>query len=70
MKEALRDYSGIGYPLERYVPDGGATICGVNFPAGKVEGMDPHVVQRDRSIYGPDADGFVPRGGLMWILSS
>jgi hypothetical protein len=48
MREALRDYSGIGYLLERYVPDGGATICGVNFPAGKVEGVDPHVVQRDR----------------------
>jgi cytochrome P450 len=47
------------------VADGGATICGVNFPPGTVVGLNPHVAQRDRSIYGPDADEFVPRGGLM-----
>lgn len=60
IKEALRIHPGIGYPLERYVPDGGANICGVDLPAGTVVGVNPHVIHRDRDIYGSDADEFRP----------
>lgn len=34
IKEALRIHPATGLPLERVVPDGGATICGQYFPAG------------------------------------
>lgn len=34
IKEGLRMHSATGLPLERVVPDGGATICDQYFPAG------------------------------------
>jgi cytochrome P450 len=34
IKEALRMHPATGLPLERVVPDGGATICGWFFPKG------------------------------------
>lgn len=64
MKEALRLHPGIGMPLERYVPDGGTNLCGVELPAGTVVGVNPHVVHRHKEIYGEDADEFKPE---RWI---
>ena len=64
MKEALRIHAGIGFPLEHYVPDVGAMVCGVDLPAGTVVGVNPHVIHHDRDIYGSDADEFRPE---RWI---
>ncbi len=66
MKEALRLHPGIGFPLERYVPPEGATLCGIDLPGGTIVGVNGHVIHRDREIYGPDADEFRPE---RWIES-
>ena len=60
MKEALRLHPGVGYPLERFVPEGGATLCGTNFTAGTIVSMSAPVLHHDRSVYGQDADSFRP----------
>ena len=66
MKEALRLHPGVGFPLERFVPDGGATICGQYLPAGTIVGMSAPVVHTKREVWGDDADKFKPE---RWIDS-
>lgn len=64
IKEALRLYPGVSYPLERVVPDGGAELCGHFLPAGTVVGMHAWVIHRDESIFGEDAEYFRPERWL------
>lgn len=66
MKEALRIHSGICYPLERYVPEGGVTVCGIHLPAGVNISMSAPTVHFDKDIYGADVDQFRPE---RWIDS-
>lgn len=66
MKEALRIHPGIGFPLERYVPEGGVTVCGIHIPAGTNISMSAPTVHFDPAIYGPDVDHFRPE---RWIDS-
>ncbi|KEF62553.1 uncharacterized protein A1O9_00526 [Exophiala aquamarina CBS 119918] len=66
MKEALRIHPGICFPLERYVPEGGATVCGVHLPAGTNISMSAPTIHFDKDIYGADADRFRPE---RWIES-
>lgn len=60
IKEALRLHPSIGMPLERYIPVGGAEICGIHLRAGTVVGVNPWVAGRDLAVYGSDAASFRP----------
>ncbi|KAJ5762320.1 cytochrome P450 [Penicillium nucicola] len=60
MKEALRCHPGVQYPLERVVPKGGTTLCGVHIDAGTIVGMNPTVMHHDTTIFGGDAGSFRP----------
>ena len=53
MKESMRIHPGIGLLLERYVPDGGAEICGQHIPAGTVVGVNAWVTHHDPIRFSP-----------------
>ncbi|KAF5019801.1 hypothetical protein F66182_8170 [Fusarium sp. NRRL 66182] len=60
IKEALRLHPATGLPLERVVPEGGATICGKFFPEGTIVGINSWVAHRNTQVFGHDADAFNP----------
>ena len=60
----MRLHSGVSYPLERVVPQGGAKICGQFVPEGTVVGVNAWVVHRNKDIYGSDAEQFRPERWL------
>ncbi|KAJ5365242.1 cytochrome P450 [Penicillium concentricum] len=60
MKEAMRCHPGVSFPLERVVPEGGITLCGVHLGAGTVVGINPAVIHHDKTIFGEDASVFRP----------
>ncbi|KAI0441043.1 cytochrome P450 [Xylaria telfairii] len=64
IKETLRIHPATGLPLEREVPEGGATICGRFFPAGTIVGVNSWVMHRNIQIFGADADEFKPERWL------
>lgn len=64
IKEALRLHSGVALPLERTIPEGGATLSGVFLPAGTVVGMHAWVIHHDKNVFGEDADIFRPERWL------
>ncbi|KAI1868030.1 uncharacterized protein JN550_006518 [Neoarthrinium moseri] len=64
IKEALRMHPATGLPLERVVPEGGATICNHFFPEGSVVGINTWIENRNPSIYGTDVDKFRPERWL------
>ena len=66
MKEAMRLHPGVGFPLERFVPDGGDTICGQYLPAGAIVSISAPVVHNNKEVWGDDADEFRPE---RWIDS-
>ncbi|KAF2633131.1 cytochrome P450 [Macroventuria anomochaeta] len=59
-KEGMRLHPSVGLTLPRHVPAGGCIIAGECFPEGTRVGVNAAVVQRDRKIFGEDADEFVP----------
>ncbi|OOF96477.1 hypothetical protein ASPCADRAFT_144945 [Aspergillus carbonarius ITEM 5010] len=64
IKESMRLHPGVGFPLFRLVPRGGAVICNEFFPEGTNVGINSWVVHRDVRIWGADADDFVPERWL------
>ncbi|KAM0216495.1 hypothetical protein ACHAQD_007726 [Fusarium lateritium] len=60
IKEALRMHPATGLPLERVVPEGGATIAGRFFPEGTIVGINCWVAHRDTRVFGDNADSFNP----------
>ncbi|KAK1845598.1 cytochrome p450 pisatin [Colletotrichum chrysophilum] len=66
IKEALRVHPAVGLPLERVVPEGGASIGGRFFPEGAVVGINSWVQHRDKVLFGDDADHFRPD---RWLVS-
>ncbi|KAI9925112.1 hypothetical protein ASPWEDRAFT_176383 [Aspergillus wentii DTO 134E9] len=64
IKEALRIHPGVGFPLFRTVPQGGAMLSGRYFPEGTNVGVNSWVVQYDTEVYGPDAAIFRPERWL------
>ncbi|KXH69317.1 cytochrome P450 [Colletotrichum salicis] len=60
IKEALRLHPATGLPLERVVPEGGATIAGRFFPAGTIVGINTWVEHHHTTIFGEDAAAFKP----------
>ena len=64
LQEAQRLYPGAALPLQRIVPEGGAEICGYDFPAGTVVGVNAVVLHRNTAIFGEDATSFRPERWL------
>lgn len=54
MKEATHLHPGVGFPLERYVPLKGATLCSFPLAAGTNVSMMAPVVQIDPDVFGKD----------------
>ena len=68
IKEAGRLHPPIGLPLERIVPtspEGGIDLNGHFIPQGTVIGINAWVVQRDKQIFGDDADLWRPERWLV-----
>jgi cytochrome P450 len=65
LKECLRIHPGLGQLIPRDVPAGGLTICGQYVPEGTVLGCNAWTIHRDRSIFGDNADEFVPERWLV-----
>lgn len=63
----MRLHPGVAFPLERYVPPGGAVICGNWLPEGTNVSVNAAVIHLDRSVYGDDAEHFRPE---RWIDAS
>jgi hypothetical protein len=64
IKEATRLLPSIVYQLLRFVPPGGITVDGKYIPEGSVVGISPISQNRDKAIWGGDADVFRPE---RWI---
>lgn len=60
VKEALRINPAPAMLLERVVPKGGRDICGRFFQEGTIVGINPWVVQRDKTVFGDDAEKWRP----------
>jgi cytochrome P450 len=65
IKEATRLFPSFAVRLRRVAPARGLEICdGYHIPAGCWIGMNAAVVQRDKSVFGADADEFRPERWL------
>lgn len=64
IKECLRIHPGLGQIIPRDIPAGGLTICGEYLPEGTVVGCNAWTIHRDRSVFGENADEFVPERWL------
>ena len=64
VNEAMRLHLILGTGLPRYVPRGGAQICGRYFPGGYKVQCNANVTSLDKTIFGDDADVFKPE---RWI---
>lgn len=59
-KEGKRLHPTVGMILPRHMPKGGCVIAGEWLPHGTQVGVNAAVVQRNKGIFGDDADEFVP----------
>lgn len=66
LNEALRIHPSTGLILERNVPKGGVTLHGKYIAENTIIGVNCWVVNRDKGIFGADADIFRPE---RWIES-
>ena len=64
VQEAFRLHPANSFSGERIVPPSGATICGNLIPGGTIVGVNAWVVQRDRGVFGTDADEYRPERWL------
>ncbi|KAL6253147.1 Cytochrome p-450 [Rhinocladiella similis] len=64
IKEAMRLHPSIAFPLERVVPPEGDTIGGYKLPHGTIVGVLPPLINRNRDVFGEDADSFRPERWL------
>ncbi|KAF3763002.1 cytochrome P450 [Cryphonectria parasitica EP155] len=67
IKEAVRVQPGVGLPLWREVPKGGAVVCGQFFPERVNIGVNPWVPHHNKEVFGVDADEFRPE---RWLEAS
>lgn len=63
IKEALRIHPSVGSLLEREVPPGRVNICGEDIPGGTIVGVNPWVVQYDKTVF-PEPEKFIPERWL------
>jgi cytochrome P450 len=64
IKEAGRLHPSIMYQLPRYAPPEGLTIDGIFLPSGTEVGISPLSMNRDKEIFGEDANDFRPERWL------
>ncbi|TLD05448.1 uncharacterized protein PgNI_09239 [Pyricularia grisea] len=65
VREAMRVHPGVAMVLPRCVPDGGLELPdGKVVPPGTSVGMNPFVLGRNRTVWGPDADDYKPERWL------
>ncbi|RAH66101.1 cytochrome P450 [Aspergillus aculeatinus CBS 121060] len=64
LKEALRLHPPFCLPFERIVPETGMTVSGRYLPPGTTVGMNPWVINRNREVFGEDADMWRPERWL------
>ncbi|KAH6997368.1 cytochrome P450 [Ilyonectria destructans] len=64
INEALRLHPATGLPLERLVPDQGATIAGQIFQPQTIVGVNTWVEHANPSTFGPDPEVFRPERWL------
>ncbi|KPM44434.1 hypothetical protein AK830_g2085 [Neonectria ditissima] len=64
MKEAMRLHPAVQWSLPRYVPPTNLQIGTVSIPSGSEVGVNPYVIHRNKTIFGDDADKFVPERWL------
>ena len=62
--EVTRFYPSTPMIIPRYVSEGGMDLYGTHAPAGTEIGANPYVVQRDKGVFGEDADEFRPERWL------
>lgn len=67
IQESFRLFPAAGLLLERYVPVGGATICGERIPGGTIVGCNAWVLHRRPEVFGDDVDAFRPE---RWLEAS
>jgi cytochrome P450 len=67
MKEAMRMHPAVGFPLERFVPTGGAEICGKQLLPGTNVSISAPVIHMDKDVFGKDAEIFRPE---RWLEAS
>lgn len=60
----MRLHPSIAFPLERVVPPEGDTIGGYKLPHGTIVGVLPPLINRNRDVFGEDADSFRPERWL------
>lgn len=61
----MRVHPGVAMLLERYVPDTGLKLPNDDFvPPGTSVGINPFVVNRNKAVWGVDADEFRPERWL------
>jgi cytochrome P450 len=63
IKDALRIHPGVGLPLERHVPAGGATICGQHILTNTIVGTNAWVLHYDEKVF-PQPKKFIPERWL------
>lgn len=59
-RETLRLYPSTPFIIPRYVSEGGITLDGKYVPAGAEIGANPYITNRDKDVFGEDADCFRP----------
>ncbi|KAI4168117.1 MAG: hypothetical protein LQ343_006650 [Gyalolechia ehrenbergii] len=65
IQESIRLHPGTSFALERIVPRQGLQLPdGRYIESGTIVGMHGWVVNRDKSVFGPNADAFVPERWL------
>jgi cytochrome P450 len=64
INEAARIFPSFQVSMPRLAPGQGLQFDGKHIPAGCAIGMNPYVVQRDRDVFGEDADEFRPERWL------
>ncbi|KLP13261.1 pisatin demethylase cytochrome P450 [Fusarium fujikuroi] len=67
LKEAMRMHPAVGFPLERYVPEEGAEVCGYNLPAGTNISTSAPLMHMNKDVFGNDAQIFRPE---RWLEAS
>lgn len=64
VKEAMRLFPSFATRLRRVAPAQGLELAGYHVPAGCWVGINPFVIQRDKAVFGDDADSFRPERWL------
>lgn len=60
-------HPAVGFPLERYVPEEGAEICGYNLPAGTNISTSAPLMHMNKDVFGNDVQIFRPE---RWLEAS